>query len=175
MKQSIIVYSSQYGTTKRYADHLSESTGIEALNVKELKDLSSYARVIYLGALYAGSVLGLKKMAAKMSPEQELFVVTVGLVDPADAENILRIRQSIQQVVPARSYDESRLLHLRGAIDYKHMGLKHRMMMAVVHAKLSKMPLESLNAEERIICETYGQTVDFVDFNALEPIIRSLR
>ena len=32
MKDTIIIYGSQYGTTKRYAEHLSEMTGIEADN-----------------------------------------------------------------------------------------------------------------------------------------------
>ena len=63
MKESIIIYGSRYGTTKRYAAHLSEMTGIEAVAFKEVKDIDKYERVIFMGALYAGSVLGLKKTA----------------------------------------------------------------------------------------------------------------
>ena len=60
--------------------------------------------------------------------------------------------------------------YLRGAIDYRTMGFKHRLMMKFMHARLAKMPKESLNAESRIILETYGQCVDYVDFSALEAI-----
>ena len=37
MERAIIIYGSQYGTTKRYAEHLSEMTGIEAVAFKDAK------------------------------------------------------------------------------------------------------------------------------------------
>ena len=170
MKNTVIIYGSQYGTTKRYAEHLSEMTGIEAVAFKEAKDIDKYDRVIFMGALYAGSVLGLKKTVSKMSPKQELVIVTVGLVDPNDPENIDYIRHSIKERIPADLYDETRILHLQGAIDYSHLSLKHRMMMAVIHSKLSKMPEEKLNTEAKTILATYGKKEDFVDFKSLEKL-----
>jgi menaquinone-dependent protoporphyrinogen IX oxidase len=168
--KTIIIYGSQYGTTKRYAEYLSEMTGIEAVAFKEAKDIDKYDRVIFMGALYAGSVLGLKKTVSKMSPKQELVIVTVGLVDPNDPENIDYIRHSIKERIPADLYDETRILHLQGAIDYSHLSLKHRMMMAVIHSKLSKMPEEKLNTEAKTILATYGKKEDFVDFKSLEKL-----
>ncbi len=170
MKKSIIIYGSQYGTTKRYADRFSEITGIETVSYQESKNIDRYDRIIFMGALYAGSVLGLKKTISKMSPKQELVIVTVGLVDPIDPENIDYIRHSIKERIPADLYDETRIFHLRGAIDYSQLSLKHRMMMAVIHSKLSKMPEEKLNAEAKTILATYGKKEDFVDFKSLEKL-----
>ena len=170
MKNTVIIYGSQYGTTKRYAEYLSEMTGIEAVAFKEAKKIDKYDRVIFMGALYAGSVLGLKKTVSKMSPKQELVIVTVGLVDPNDPENIDYIRHSIKERIPADLYDETRILHLQGAIDYSHLSLKHRMMMAVIHSKLSKMPEEKLDTEAKTILATYGKKEDFVDFKSLEKL-----
>ena len=170
MKKSIIIYGSQYGTTKRYADRFSEITGIETVSYQESKDIDRYDRIIFMGALYAGSVLGLKKTISKMSPKQELVIVTVGLVDPIDPENIDYIRHSIKERIPADLYDETRIFHLRGAIDYSQLSLKHRMMMAVIHSKLSKMPEEKLNAEAKTSLATYGKKEDFVDFKSLEKL-----
>ena len=170
MKNTVIIYGSQYGTTKRYAEYLSEMTGIEAVAFKEAKDIDKYDRVIFMGALYAGSVLGLKKTVSKMSPKQELVIVTVGLVDPNDPENIDYIRHSIKERIPADLYDETRILHLQGAIDYSHLSLKHRMMMAVIHSKLSKMPEEKLNTEAKTILEKKKKKEDFVDFKSLEKL-----
>ena len=170
MKKTIIIYGSQYGTTKRYAERLSEMTGIEAMAIKEAKDIDKYERVVFMGALYAGSVLGLKKTVSKMSPQQELVIVTVGLVDPTDPENIDYIRHSIKERVPEQFYDETRIFHLHGAIDYSQLSLKHRMMMAVIHSKISKMPEEKLNAKAKTILATYGKKEDFVDFKSLEKL-----
>ena len=54
--------------------------------------------------------------------------------------------------------------------DYSHLSLKHRMMMAVIHSKISKMPEEKLNAESKTILATYGKKEDFVDFKSLEKL-----
>ena len=87
MKHSIIIYASQYGSTKRYAEHLSAITGIKCVSRKDSEDIQNYERIIYLGALFAGSVFGLKKFATTVT-SQELIVITVGLVDTQDDENI---------------------------------------------------------------------------------------
>ena len=173
MKHSIIIYASQYGSTKRYAEHLSAITGIKCVSRKETEDIQNYERIIYMGALFAGSVLGLKKFSATVT-NQKLIVITVGLVDTQDGENIRYIRNNIKSQIPAHSYNEDKIFHLRGAIDYSTMGLKHKLMMKFMHSKLSRMPEEELNAESRIILEIYGKKVDYVDFNTLQPIVSFL-
>ena len=90
MKHSIIIYASQYGSTKRYAEHLSTITGIKCVSRKEAEDIQDYERIIYMGALFAGSVFGLKKFAATVT-SQELIVITVGLVDTQESKNAPRI------------------------------------------------------------------------------------
>ena len=157
------------------AERLAEETGVSAVPCAEVEELSEYDRIVYLGALYAGGVMGLKKTAAMLSPNQELIVATVGLADPADQSNIASIRNSLRSQVWAGFYDESRIYHLRGAIDYKHLGFKHRVMMSMLHSKVAKMPEEELNAEAKAMLETYGQVVDFVDFDLLEPLVRAVR
>ena len=170
MKSTVIIYASQYGSTKRYAEHLSTITGIKCVSRKDSEDIHNYERIIYMGALFAGSVLGLKKYAAAIT-SQELIVITVGLVDTQDEENIRYIRNNIKSQIPAYLYDEDKIFHLRGAIDYSTMGMKHKLMMKFMHSKLARMPEEELNAESRIILETYGKKVDFVDYESLKEIV----
>ena len=168
--KTLIIYGSQYGSTKRYAKRLAEITGIEAVDYKEAKDINDYDKIIYFGALYAGGVTGLKKTVSKIIPNQELVIVTIGLADPTDSENVKSIRNSIKSQIPSEFYDESKIFHLRGAIDYTQLGLKHKVMMSLLHSKVSKMPESELNAEAKAMLETYGQKVDFVDFTTLEQI-----
>ena len=174
MKHSIIIYASQYGSTKRYAECLSAITGIKCVSRKEAVDILDYECFIYIGALFAGSVLGLKKFAATITT-QELIVVTVGMVDPQAEENIRYIRNNIKSQIPAHLYDEDKIFHLRGAIDYSTMGIKHKLMMKFMHSRLSKMPKEELNAEAEIILETYGKKVDLVDYDSLKEIVSILQ
>ena len=170
MKSTIIIYASQYGSTKRYAERLSAITRIKCVSRKEAEDIQNYERIIYMGALFAGSVLGLKKFAATITT-QELIVVTVGLVNPQDEENIKYIRNNIKSQIPVHLYDEDKIFHLRGAIDYSTMGMKQKLMMKFMHSRLSKTPEEELNSEAKIILETYGKKVDFVDYDSLKEIV----
>ena len=89
------------------------------------------------------------------------------MVDPDDPENIEYIRRSIKDKVPSHLYDETQIYHLRGAIDYSNLTLKHRMMLSVIHWKISKMPEEKLNAEAKTILAIYGKNLDNVDFKSL--------
>lgn len=70
----IIIYGSLHGAAKRYAEGLAERTGLKAVDYKEVDSLGLYKRVIYIGAIYASGVTGLKKTVAKLTQNQELFV-----------------------------------------------------------------------------------------------------
>ena len=133
-----------------------------------------YDRIVYLGALCAGGIMGLKKTVCCLSASQELFVATVGLADPTDAENVNHIRGCLKKQVPASHYDESKIFHLRGAIDYTKLGLKHRIMMKLLYSKVTKIPEAERNAEVRALIATYGKQVDFVNLDTLEPIVKAL-
>ena len=170
MNTQIIIYGSRYGSARRYAKRLAELTGLDVVDHKEAKDIGEYDRIVYIGSLYAGGVTGLKQTVSKMTPRQELVVATVGLADPTDATNVAHIRQSIKSQIPAHFYDESRIFHLRGAIDYTKLNLKYRLMMSLLVKKVAKLPEEQQNAETRAMLETYGKQVDFVDFKTLQPL-----
>ncbi|MGN0992997.1 MAG: flavodoxin domain-containing protein [Bacilli bacterium] len=55
----IIIYGSCYGTAKQYAEELSKRTKIDLKTYQEIKNINQYETIIYIGALYAGGVLGL--------------------------------------------------------------------------------------------------------------------
>lgn len=169
--RQIIIYGSRYGSAKRYAERLAELTGFEAVAHSAEKNIGSFDRVIYIGAIYAGSVLGLKSSVKKMTEKQELIVVSVGLTDTADQTNIGNIRNTIKSQIPAHFYNESRLFHLRGAIDYSRLGLFYRLLMRMIHSKASKTPAAELDATSKAVLETYGKRADLVDFNSLQMIL----
>ena len=168
MNKQIIIYGSQYGSTKRYAERLAEMTGIEAVDYKKVKSIGDYDRIVYLGGLFAGGVLGLKKTVSKMVPGQELVIATVGVTDPNEQSYYESIRKAIKAQLPAGFYDEKNIYHLRGAIDYAQLGFRHRIMMKMFHSMMLKKPESELTADAKALLETYGKKVDFVDFNALQ-------
>ena len=170
----IIIYGSQHGAAKRYAEGLAERTGLKAVDYKEVASLGLYERIIYIGAIYAGGVTGLKKIVAKLTQGQELFVATVGMVDPADQAFTSHLREALKKLIPPQIYDEKRIFHLRGAIDYSQLELKYRILMKMMYSQASKLPEEKLTSEFKAVLATYGKTVDHVDLETLEPLMVAL-
>ena len=175
--EHIIVYGSQYGSTRQYAENLSEQTGIPAVSYKDAPALSDRKTIVYLGGLYAGGVLGLAKTLRSVSlqDEQKLLLVTVGLADPDEPENQDNIRASLQRQLPAGLLSQTKVFHLRGGIDYHKLSFGHRTVMKLLYQSLRRTPFEKQTAENRALIETYGKQVDFTDFGALEPIIHEIQ
>lgn len=171
---TIITYGSQYSSAEHYARKFAECTGFPILPYREVKNLSGYARVIHFGALYAGGVLGLRQIMQQLPAKAEFIIVTVGLADVQDAENIQHIRSAIRRQIPEDVFRRTRIFHLRGAIDYSKLNLKHRTMMALLYAKARGLPEEKKNAETQAMIETYGKQVSFVDDTAVIALVNSI-
>ena len=172
--KTLILYGSQYGTTKRYADELSRLTGLPALSYEKAVDLAGCEQIVYLGGLYAGGVKGLKQTARKFPAGVRLILVTVGLADVQDEQNIENIRRSVRRQLPAEVLQNAALFHLRGGIDYGRLNLTHRAMMTLLYNHARKLPPEQQNAETKAMIETFGTKVDFVDVAALGPVAAAI-
>ena len=147
--KSLIIYGSQYGTTKRYAERFAEMTGFPVISYEDINALTSYERVIYFGGLYAGGVKGLKNAVKRFSLNTKLIIVTVGLADVCDKENISNIRNSISKQVPEDLLKSAFVFHLRGGIDYQKLSFKHKTMMTLLYNKIKNLPEDKKTAEDK--------------------------
>ena len=169
----IIIYGSQYGTARKYAEELAKRTNIEIKNYKDVTDIDQYNTVVYIGSLYAGGVLGMKKTLAKISQcqKKKIIIATVGLADPADTENTDKIKNSMKRQLSKKLYENAYIFHLRGGIDYSCLNFKHKTMMGLLYKKAVGLPEEKKTAEIKAMIETYNQKVNFVDFEILNRLI----
>ena len=174
---NIIIYGSHYGTTKQYAEELSRKTNIEAISFEKVKEINSYDKIIYLGGLYAGGVLGMSKTLKKLTniSNKTIILVTIGLADPNDEENINNIRNNIKNQIQKEIFEKAKIFHLRGGIDYSKLNFAHKTMMKLLYNAIKKIPKEKLTAENKAMIETYNQKVNFVDFSNLDSIIAEIQ
>ena len=174
--EGIILYGSKYGSARLYAQALAEQIGFPALPYREAPVLCVYGTLVYIGALYAGGVLGLRKTLRNFSPGvgQQLLLATVGIADPADPDNQANIRKSLQAQMPPAAFERAQLFHLRGRLDYPALTPAHRALLALLYRSLRRLPPEKQTAENRALIETYGKQVDFVDLHALAPLVQAL-
>lgn len=168
----IIIYGSKHGNAKRYANELGRRTGIEVVSFENVKDINDYEEIIYIGSLYAGGVTGLKKSFAKATnvSGKKITIASVGLANPDDEKNANHIKENIKTQVPKDVFDVAKICHLRGGIDYSKLSKVHKVMMAMLYKKVSKIPVEDRDAEVTGLIESYNKTIDFVDYKYLDRI-----
>ena len=175
--KSIIIYGSHYGTTKKYADELSKRTNIQSISFKEIKEINDYDNIIYLGGIYAGGILGMSKTLRSLNniSSKNIILITVGLADPNDEENINNIRDNIKKQLKSEVFKKAKIFHLRGGIDYSKLNFAHKTMMNLLYNMVKKLPEEKKSAEDRAMIETYNKKVEFVDFSSLDNIINEIK
>ena len=177
----IIIYGSCYGTAKMYAEELSKRTLIKAVDFEDVKnprEIAECETIVYVGALYAGGVLGMAKTFKRLEAvggcgwwkSKKIIIATVGLADPLDAENICNIKKGMKRQLSDEIFEKAEIFHLRGGIDYSKLKIAHKTMMGLLYHKAKNLPEAEKDAETRPMIETYNSVVNFVDFNALSPI-----
>ena len=173
---NIIIYGSNYGTTKQYAEELSRRTNIEVISFKNVKKINDYDNIIYLGGLYAGGVLGMSKTIKKLNniSSKKIIITTVGLSDPTDETNKNNIRNNMKSQIPKEIFEKAKIFHLRGGIDYSKLNFAHKTMMKLLYNAVKNLPEEKQTAENRAMIETYNKKVDFIDFSSLDKIINEI-
>lgn len=175
---SIIIYGSHYGTTKQYAEELSKRTNIKAISFKKFnQQINDYDNIIYLGALYAGGVLGMSKTLKKLNniSNKKILIATVGLSDPTDEVNKNNIRNNIKNQIPKEVLEKAKIFHLRGGIDYSKLNFAHKTMMKLLYNVVKNLPNEKQTAEDRAMIETYNKKVNFIDFSSLDKITNEIQ
>lgn len=175
MDQTLVVFQSKYGATKKYAEWIAKELSCKIENRKNIKltDLEAYKTIIYGGGLYAGGVSGIDLLTKNFDRLQNknLILFTCGLADPTDKNNTEHIKSNLNKVLTPQMQDNIKVFHLRGAIDYAKLSPLHKAMMAMLHRMLLKKEVDSLRAEDKEMLATYGKPVDFTDPAAISPII----
>ena len=149
--EHIIIYGSQYGSSRGMQKMLSEQTGIPAVSYKDAPDLSGRSVVVYLGSLYAGGVLGLSKTLRGFSLQdgQKLILVTVGLADPCEQEKPGQYpRLFAKAAFREAGWTGKGFPSTRQGLIIKSFPLGHRTVMKQLYQSLRRIPMEKQTAEK---------------------------
>ncbi|MEG1858758.1 MAG: flavodoxin domain-containing protein [Christensenellaceae bacterium] len=163
MSSTIVIYKSEYGATKQYAQWIAQQLSCELKDEKEAKkekDLSKYDTIIYGGGIYAGGIKGVKIMTKNFQTikNKKLIVFTVGLT-PIEAKDIY---DGVEKSNFTKEMRESiKIYHLLGSIDYAKLSGVHAMMMKAANKMLRKK--EGM--------EQAGKSRDFVNVQSASPLV----
>ncbi|MCL1913279.1 MAG: flavodoxin domain-containing protein [Eubacteriaceae bacterium] len=167
----LVVYKSKYGSTKKYAEWISQELEADLVEAKTATPgmLKKYDIVIYGGGLYAGGISGVKLVTK--NPCQNLIIFTVGLGDPktSDYSEILKLNFTPE------FQENLKLFHLRGDIDYSKLSLLHKMMMAVMRRSIARKPEEERDMDDTLFLETYGSKINFASKEYIQELVSYVR
>ncbi len=171
MSKGIILYQSQYGATKKYAEWLTEKTGYDCIETKNAKvsQLQNYDVILLGGGVYASGIAGLhflKKNVNHLS-DKKIAVFAVG-ASPYDEKAILHI----QEMHFKDALRNIPLFYCRGAWDEEKMTFVHRTLCRMLQKAVAKQnPNEYEPWQKALLCAT-GQKCDWTDITYLEPILK---
>ena len=175
MNKTIVIYSSEYGHTKKYAQWLAEDLSADICDYKNFKKemLNNYSVIIFGSSLYAGknkSALLVVKYFEQIK-DKKVVLFTCGLADVSNETNTIGINKALDRVITPGIRNAIKIFHVRGGIDYDNLNFSHKMMMKMLYSKTSKMPESKLTDEDKEFLATYGQKVDFTDRKMIQPIV----
>lgn len=170
---AIVIYNSQTGFTKKYADWVAEQVNAECVEFSKAvkKDLQGYDAIIFGGWAVAGSISKLKWFKNNLHKwaGKKLVVFCVGA---SPAEN-----PEIGEVLPknftADELKQVKLVYCPGGLNYEKMSVSSRLMMKtfVKMLKMKKNKTETDIAQIEIMSSSY----DISDMKYAEPIINYLK
>ena len=178
MSKVLVIYYSEYGSTKKYAEWIAEELNGELFNYKDVNhdQLSGYDTIILGGGLYAGNIKGLNLLISGFekfdnTKDKKLVIFTCGLADYSKEINSSNIYKRLEKVLSKNILDNIKVFYLRGYIDYKKLRPMHRFLMYMMKKMIIKKGAENYDDEDISFLETYGKSVDFMDRNSIRGII----
>lgn len=170
--KTIVIYTSQTGFTKRYAEWIAQGAGADCLELSaaKKKDLTAYETIIYGGWACAGSIrkIGWFKRNTDRWADKKLIAFCVG-ASPADSPEV---EQALSQNFNEAELKQVRVFYCPGGLNYTKMSVLSKLMMKmlIVMLKAKKDKTEAEQEKIRMISSSY----DISDKKYITPILDCL-
>lgn len=171
--KTVVIYNSQTGFTKRYAQWIAEATGGDYLELNEAKkkSMDEYDAIVFGGWAVAGTISKINWFKGNMDKwtGKKLIAYCVGgspLENP-DIEPTLRNNFS------EKEWEKVKVFYCPGGFNYEKMSTSSKLMM--------KMFLKALKAkkdkteQEEVMIKMISSSYDISDKKYIEPILECLK
>ena len=168
--KTLIVYTSQTGFTKKYAEWIAEKSQADLFNLKDVQKkkmsfFEEYDAIIYAGWCMASKVVQLDWFLEKAAnlKEKKLAVVAVG-ASPNEAPEV---DVAMNNLLTAEQKQYIKVFYCQGGINYDKMKLLSKLSLKM----FAKVLKNSKDAKQREQGEVIGHSYDISDVNFIEPIV----
>lgn len=174
--KAIVIYHSQTGFTKRYAQWLSEASDADLMELSEAKKkgadaLSAYDAIIFGGWACAGGISRLSWFKSNMGSWEgrKLIVYCVG-ASPADSPNV---EPALRQNFTESELEKVNVFYCPGGLDYDKMPLPSKLMMKMFLGTL-KAKKHKTEVEQEMV-KMISASYDIADKKYIMPILDCLK
>ena len=173
--KSIVIYNSQTGFTKKYADWIAEATGCEAVPLKKAGriKLAEYDAVVFGSWCMAESVSKVawfkKQLPSLAAAGKKLFVFLVG-ASPAEAPEV---QNALRRNFTDDEWSKIQAFYCPGGLNYEKMGWGSRTMLKMFVKMLSNK--KDITQKELAQVQRLSQSYDISDKKYIEPIVAQLK
>jgi menaquinone-dependent protoporphyrinogen IX oxidase len=179
MSKILVMYHSVNGTTKRYAEWLSEELNGDLCNIKDVKSdmLSDYDMIILGSPILAGTIKGLNLLSKNKNliKDKKIVFYSCGILDVSNEEIINEIRDRVEKDVPKEVFEQMKIFSLRGGFDHYNLNIFYRIAFWFAKKQIEKKPTDKLSKDELFVLECYGKSIDFTNKESIEPIVEYCR
>ena len=174
--KTIIVYSSQTGFTKRYAEWLAEETGAEVLTIAEAKKRSDdyFAgadAIIYGGWAMGGKIVNSEWFTQRIPvwKGKKLVLLCVGASPNANPEVEVALRNALTE----EEHKYAKAFYCQGGIAYDKMKVPSRLAMKAFAAMVRNK--KDATPQEKEMGEMISHSYDISDRKFIMPIVEYLQ
>ncbi len=157
-----IVYCTNTGTSKRYAEMLSAKTGIAAYDIAACGDLAADTEIIFIGWVMAGVIQGLDTVKSKFADIK--VVCAVGMMKSEKQDAALKEKNAI----------EGDFFSLMGAFDMNKLKGMHKMMMGMMLKMMKSKIKETNDPKADEMMKMFDEGFDMVSESELDGVVALL-
>lgn len=170
MENTIVLYQSKYGATKKYAKWLSETLNCNALETKSanIKDVVKYDVIILGGGIYASGIAGISflKKNYSMLKEKKIIVFAVG-ASPYDEKSFTEIKEHNLK----EDLKDIPCFYCRGSWIESAMTMRDKALCKILKSVVSKKDPKDYEPWEAALADAMGSDADWTNEENLIPII----
>jgi len=170
--KAVVIYHSQTGFTKRYAQWIAEETGADciALSAAKKKSMDTYEAIVFGGWACAGSICKLSWFKGNMDKwkDKKLIVFCVG-ASPIDSPEI---EPALKQNFKESQLKKVNIFYCPGGLNYEKMSVLSKFMMKMF-VKTLEAKKQKTEAEKEMV-KMISASYDISDKKYIEPILKCL-
>ncbi len=173
--KTIVIYTSQTGFTKRYAEWIAKRMNADILNLKDVRKkadgfFDGYDAIVYGGWCMAGKVVKSAWFLEKAPGwrGKRLAIFAVG----SSPDGTPEVAEAMKQLLTDEQREYIRAFYCQGGINYGRMSLPYRLAMKLFSNSLRNK--KNATAKEKEMGEFIAQDHDLADIRFIEPVVAYL-